>query len=229
MNINPQKGEEGNPDSPKLLLKPLEDVTRLVNCLLPEASPVVTQEGGGGIINLSVNNPNQGNFLVMILTKGEINYIRTASEGLLFAKASAPSVLGLLGTPFRFDTYKLVASEGSELFSLPRERAIDLIAEHKLAREALNYHAYIADVQSKGGNLLINKTTYDVVCTLLLEIADLPDNQRSKTSVAQYILERSNMGRSGLMRILADLRKGEYVDIQKGKLVSILRKLPKVY
>jgi hypothetical protein len=48
-------------------------------------------------------------------------------------------------------------------------------------------------------------------------------------SVANYILDRSNLARSGVMKILAALRVGEFVDIQRGKLIKVLKKFPSDY
>lgn len=208
--------------------KPEDDVTKIIQCLLPAARPVVMQEGGG-TINLHTLNKKEDGLAVILLLKGQINFIRNPSGGILFGAAYAPSVLGLQGSEFRKDIFKYVAVGDCEVYVLSRNEAIDLVNEYGLTREAFNYHAYIADMEVKYSNRLINKTTYEMVCTLLIELAGLPESVRLKTSVAQFILERSNMGRSGMMRILADLRKGEYIDIQNGKLIKITKVFPRVY
>lgn len=210
------------------LLKPEADVKRIIECLLPVASQIVMPESDG-VINLKALFKNEGSLPVLLLLKGQINFLRISAGGLLFGSAQAPSVLGLLGSSLRFDTFKYVSVAGSNVHVLTRDEAIDLIHKSGLIREVLDYHAYISDMETKNSNRLINKTTYEMVITLLSDLAELPDEVRLKTSVAQFILDRSKMGRSGMMRILADLRKGEYVDIQNGKLIKILRNFPKVY
>jgi len=47
--------------------------------------------------------------------------------------------------------------------------------------------------------------------------------------VVNFILERSNLARSGVMKILADLRTGDYIDIQNGKLITINKRFPDEY
>lgn len=207
--------------------KPEAEVRRIIDCLLPAATPVVTQ--GGGAIDMALLSKGEGDLVVVLLLKGQINFIRTVSEGILFGAAYAPAVLGLQGSEFRKNSFKYVAQGDCHISFLSRETAIDLISEQRLTREVLNYHAYIADMEVKYSTRLINKTAYEIVCTLLLELTELPEAVRRKTSVAKFILERSNMGRSGMMRILADLRKGDYIDIQNGKLVAILKTLPRYY
>lgn len=210
-----------------LLEKPLVEIQRLIDCLLPAAIPVDTRKGGA--INLARKSKNNTELFVILLISGEIQLLRTASNNLLFATARGQNVFGLLGSPFRFSTYKFVPSKDSEIYILPREQAIDLIVNNALIREVLTYHAFIADIQSKGGNLLINSTAYEIVCTLLLELADVQEAKRLKISVANYILERSNLARSGVMKILSDLRTGGYIDITYGKLICINKRFPTVY
>lgn len=57
----------------------------------------------------------------------------------------------------------------------------------------------------------------------------IADSERAKLSVADYILQRSNLARSGVMKVLADLRFGGYIDIQHGKLIKILNSFPRNY
>lgn len=208
--------------------KPEQEVLRIIECLIPLGVPVIMQEGGG-VLNLNIYNKKQNDLPVILLLSGQINFIRKSSGGILFGSARAPSVLGLQGSSFRFNVFKYMAVGDCDIRIVPRNAAIDLINEQQLAREVLNYHAYIADMEVNYSNRLINRSSYEMVYALLYELAELPDPVRLKTGVAKFIIERSNIGRSGLMRILADLRKGKYVDIQNGKLIKILNVLPKVY
>ena len=87
----------------------------------------------------------------------------------------------------------------------------------------------MSDIQAKGGNLLINSTAYEIVSTLLMELADVPEEKRLKISVANYIIDRSNLARSGVMKILSELRIGGYIDINYGKLICVNKRFPTVY
>lgn len=212
---------------PGLIKKPLAEIQRLIDCLLPAAKQVDTRKGGA--INLVKQSKNNTEFFVILLISGEIELYRTASNNLLFATASGQNVLGLLGSSLRFSTYKFVPSKNSEIYILPREQAIELIIKHTLIRELLTIHSFISDVQEKGGNLLINSTAYEIVCTLLMELADVPEEKRLKISVANYIIDRSNLARSGVMKILSELRIGGYIDINYGKLICVNKHFPAVY
>ncbi|QLK63752.1 hypothetical protein GE278_23190 (plasmid) [Enterobacteriaceae bacterium Kacie_13] len=75
-------------------------------------------------------------------------------------------------------------------------------------------------------NRLLTETLSSKRPRLRLELNQYPFEKRIKISVANYILDRSNLARSGVMKILAALRVGEFVDIQRGKLISVLKKFP---
>jgi CRP-like cAMP-binding protein len=47
--------------------------------------------------------------------------------------------------------------------------------------------------------------------------------------IANFIIRRTNLSRSYVFRVLAELKEGEYITVKKGKLVSIDRKLPEDY
>jgi DNA-binding IscR family transcriptional regulator len=47
-------------------------------------------------------------------------------------------------------------------------------------------------------------------------------------NVADYIQERTQLARSTIMAILGELRRGDYVEIKRGKLMGI-KHLPKEY
>ncbi|MFS7198617.1 helix-turn-helix domain-containing protein [Rahnella inusitata] len=212
---------------PGLIEKPLAEIQRLIDSLLPAATQVDTRKGGA--INLVKQSKNNTEFFVILLISGEIELYRTASNNLLFATASGHNVFGLLGSSLRFNTYKFVPSKDSEIYILPREQAIDLIIKHTLIRELLTIHSFMSDIQAKGGNLLINSTAYEIVSTLLMELADVPEEKRLKISVANYIIDRSNLARSGVMKILSELRIGGYIDINYGKLICVNKRFPTVY
>jgi|SRR5471030_385624 len=207
--------------------KPVVEIERLIDCLLPEAKLVNTQKAGGG--NLELINKKETILSVILQLSGEISLLRRVKEDILVATASAPNVFGLLGSIYRFDTYKFRASEGSQIYILPQTRAIDLLTEKALVREVITYHSFIADIESQRGALLIAKPAYETICTLLLELAELPEEKRLKTSVANFILDRTGLARSGVMKILSDLRRGGYIEIKYGKLECIIKSFPLVY
>lgn len=223
--MNNELNNNDKNQEPVPLKKPVSAVANLIALFRTVATPVDTSKAVNDLIDL---NKTQMVLPVILLISGEIN-IHCVSDELLFATTDGPSIFGLQGSAFRFDIYRFSATQGSEIYVLTRDQAIDLVAEQGAIRDLLEYQTYFNDYQSERSNLLINKTAYEIVRALLIELYKVPKEKRLKISVANYILERSNLARSGVMKILADLRSGEYIVIQNGKLISLQRKLPNVY
>lgn len=54
-------------------------------------------------------------------------------------------------------------------------------------------------------------------------------NECESEGIANFIIRRTNLSRSYVFRVLAELKAGEYITVKKGKLLSIDRKLPLDY
>lgn len=215
---------------PIQLKKPVDDIERLITCLQPISLALALHKGESIKLITSIDEKQgEKECAVILLVKGEINLWSVVTDKRLVATAQAPAVFGLMGSSFRNDTYKLIPKSGCELYCLSRDIAIDRIAKQGLIREVLNYYSYMSDYQARTSNLLINRTTYEIVCALLQEINIIPYEKRIKISVINYILVRSKLARSGVAKILSDLRFGGYIEIQYGKLKGILKPFPCVY
>lgn len=212
---------------PDLLIpmsKPTEAINKLIAIFRTESVPL---EIGGkeDVLNL---NPDEGESQVILVLDGALNIYRTA-DNLRFVRAAAPNLFGMQGSPFRYNLYQFRSEKGSVLETLPFSRAMELVSENQLFREVLDFQTYLSDFQAYRTNLLISKSTYQIVCAFLFELEMMPPEQRLRTSVFNYIHEHTHLARSGVMKILSDLRQGEYINIENGKLIAILKKLPREY
>ncbi len=68
--------------------------------------------------------------------------------------------------------------------------------------------------------------SYPMVRTLLTELADYPEEYRRQINALSFIQRRTNLSRSRVMSILAELRKGGYITVHRGVLEKITRTLP---
>ncbi|MEL2239754.1 helix-turn-helix domain-containing protein [Leclercia adecarboxylata] len=51
-------------------------------------------------------------------------------------------------------------------------------------------------------------------------------NTKENEGIANFIIRRTNLSRSYVFRVLAELKEGQYITVKKGKLISIDRTLP---
>lgn len=54
-------------------------------------------------------------------------------------------------------------------------------------------------------------------------------NSDENEGIANFIIRRTNLSRSYVFRVLAELKEGQYITVKKGKLISVDRKLPEDY
>jgi hypothetical protein len=59
-------------------------------------------------------------------------------------------------------------------------------------------------------------SAYDIIRFQLVELMQEPDAIRKNTTAAAYIKSRTYLSRSGIMRILAELRTGKYITMARG-------------
>jgi len=71
-------------------------------------------------------------------------------------------------------------------------------------------------------------TAYEMIRQQLIKLMDEDESYRNAITAERYIREKTQLSRSGVMRILADLKTGGFIEIEDGRLVKI-NKLPARY
>ncbi|KAA0263455.1 helix-turn-helix domain-containing protein [Hafnia alvei] len=214
----------GNSNNRSVIEKPLESIHRLMTAFVSISKPYLLDSKN---IEARLKGKEAG-FEVYLLTKGRVDIWREVDNRLV-ETAFAPSILGLQGSVYRSQHYHLKFPAGAEVSTIPLQAAMEIIELQSLWRDVFYYQGYLNDRQLHHESLLINSSTYEIVCLFLKDLSHYSDSERAKLSVADYILQRSNLARSGVMKVLADLRFGGYIDIQHGKLIKILNNFPRNY
>lgn len=71
-------------------------------------------------------------------------------------------------------------------------------------------------------------TAYEMIRQQLIKLMEEDESYRSSVTAERYIREKTQLSRSGVMRILADLKTGGFIEIEEGRLIRI-NKLPARY
>lgn len=214
----------GNSNKRSIIEKPQESIHRLMTAFVSISKPYLLDSKN---IEARLKGKDAG-FDVYLLTKGRVDIWREVDNRLV-ETAFAPSILGLQGSVYRSQHYHLKFPAGAEVSTIPLQAAMEIIELQSLWRDVFYYQGYLNDRQLHHEYMLINSSTYEIVCLFLKDLSHYSDSERAKLSVADYILQRSNLARSGVMKVLADLRFGGYIDIQHGKLIKILNNFPRNY
>jgi DNA-binding IscR family transcriptional regulator len=68
---------------------------------------------------------------------------------------------------------------------------------------------------------LIGHNSYEQIRATLLSMIDWDEQLRFRIGVMNYIHQKTRISRSVVAEVLAALRKGGYIEMDKGKLISI--------
>ncbi|MDZ9680557.1 helix-turn-helix domain-containing protein, partial [Escherichia coli] len=103
-----------------------------------------------------------------------------------------------------------------------------LIEQNQLWRDAFYWLAWQNRILELRDVQLIGHNSYEQIRATLLSMIDWNEELRSRIGVMNYIHQRTRISRSVVAEVLAALRKGGYIEMNKGKLVAINR-LPSEY
>lgn len=163
----------------------------------------------------------------IVILEGIISLRR--NEHILVGIAQAPFIMGLSNGVMKNDAHYDLISEGvCSGYHLSSSHAVEIIEECQLWREAFYWLTWQNRVLQQRDRQLIGNNSYEQIRTTLLSMIEWDEGLRSRIGVMNYIHQRTQISRSVVAEVLAALRKGGYIEMNKGKLVGINR-LPSDY
>jgi len=158
---------------------------------------------------------------IYVLLEGAMA-IERQSQGMLYEMLSSPGIFGLsMGIQPGPVRYTLVAKTACKGYFLPASVALQLLEKHQLWREAFYLMTWKNRVLEARDLQLIGTSSYNQIRSTLLTMAEWDEALRARIGVMNYIQRRTQISRSVIAEVLAALRQGNYIEMQKGKLVSI--------
>lgn len=165
--------------------------------------------------------------LCYVVTEGFVA-IHRKSDDLLMTTLKPPMVIGLGSiVPFVDSVYLKTATQCT-LGALPQSQAMAIVDDKGLWKPLANHLIALLNKLFVINQQLIGPSAYEIVRTQLLYLMNEPDDYRESKFVAQYIREKSLLSRSGIMKILSQLRQGGYIEVENGILKKV-NKLPAKY
>lgn len=194
--------------------KPNAHIERLINCFTPHANTFETNTKQ--IFNYSDHDENT----IFILRKGSVSLYRK-HDNMILNSESAPFIFGMSQQTSSPEYLFLRTQEPCLISTLSLSEAHRLIGENKLWESLAKLLIYtIARVYAHCAKIS-QLSAYEIIRYQLFELMDESPEIRDTTTAANYIINRTFLSRSGTMRILAELRAGDYITIEKGILHSI--------
>lgn len=202
--------------------KPLSEFTRLEQCLVASGTSFKLPEQGtlGG-------DCYEEDHYTIVLQKGTVA-INRQQDDLLVEIVTAPFIFGLSAGVMDSNQYVLIAQSPCAGFFLPAGTAHNLIQQSHLWRDAFGWLSWCHRVLEIRDMQLVGNNSYSQIRSMLLDMAEWDETLRSRVGVMSYIQRRTRISRSVVAEVLAALRQGNYINMNRGKLVSINR-LPVEY
>ncbi|MGQ4693763.1 helix-turn-helix domain-containing protein [Enterobacter asburiae] len=206
----PKKSQRGSPYAQEL-----------ISHLLPESA--TRGAARGERLDLQIN----GQGICYLILEGTVAVYRK-SDDMMLSTARAPAVFGLANlTDIYFNDYLMTFSP-CLIGTLTTERLNDIIQEKALwgllsKQIIFAYSRLYNNVMPQGA-----PTAYEMIRQQLVKLMEEDRSYRLSVTAERYIREKTQLSRSGVMRILADLKTGGFIEMEEGRLITI-NKLPARY
>jgi len=162
---------------------------------------------------------NKNTQYVYLLRTGEVE-IRRISDNMVISCLKPPSAIGLTLRSEQ-DTYHYIkTSAPAELMAVRKEVIFDVFDTCELWREAFTLCVDVANKAFERDEACASRNVYSIVRQHLEMIWVMDEQQRNSTSVFEFILDRANISRSSLNKIIKDLSVGGYIKTYRGKLLD---------
>ena len=190
---------------------------QLVDAMLPVATVKTWRKG----CQLAIEENGQP--LCRMVLSGSVQLHRKADHRLI-TTVSSYTIQGLGGQ----NAIYLVTAETCEIATLTLEAFQQRIDELQLWEVFARYMVVVSNKIFYYAKILSAPTAYEMICNQLMELCREPLEVREKFTAERYIREKTHLSRSSIMKILADLRTGNYITIENGRLIEI-KHLPQKY
>ena len=207
-------------NSTVLHLKPYKHIEKIIDTLLPSAERKILSRGE--VVHYYHHDDRQ----CFLLLQGSVALHRRG-DGIVLNSESSPFILGV-SSQFSSEHLYVRALETSELEGVSLDTFNRVVTQHNLWEHFSHLLIYTASRVYEHCAQISQMSAYDIIRFQLVELMQEPEAIRLGITAAAYILSRTYLSRSGVMRILAELRTGKYITMERGVLIDI-HHLPRKY
>lgn len=198
-----------------MLLKPLDSIQRLADCLAPSGTPFTAQPGEE-LMNFADNN----DALFYYIESGQVHY-KFMDSDLHLGSLRGPGILGIVGYFYPQRVGRFFVEVKCSGFSIPAKEAVRLLNENNCWEDLVVFMSYLAKRLLEHEKQLASGSTYGIICFHLRHLESEDDEIKSTVSVLHYLSQHTSFSRSIISLIISELKKGGYITVSKGHLVSI--------
>ncbi|TDN64424.1 CRP-like cAMP-binding protein [Scandinavium goeteborgense] len=201
--------------------KPITHIQTLQNSML-------------NVFNMSKSKPGQrfplrvnDKKMCFSLVQGECEFKRS-TDSLLIGILKAPIIIGISDLVIDPENILIQAITPVEYMYLPLDDFLLHIETHNLWKPLTYNLMYLSARSHDYTQLNTALSSYELICNCLRTLIEEDFERRATLPAVQYIMERTQLSRSGIMKTLSELNSGGYIVIKRGLLIKI-NKLPSKY
>lgn len=163
----------------------------------------------------------------VLITRGRFQLQRD-SDDIVVNFLKGPCILGLANlTDMNIGAY-LKTLTPCEIGIIPNEELFKYIEAENLWRTLSLHLLLLSGKLNLLNKHLVAPRMYDIIRAQLLEYISEDEALRKEMTIENYIRSKTNLSRSGIMKILQSLKTGGHIESVRGKSLKI-NSLPKRY
>ncbi len=202
-------------------LKPVAEIDKIIEQIAPFAKSFKANKGE--ILRFYSGNKRT----CYLLHQGSVTLNRRG-DGMVLNSEQASFILGVSNQFAQSENLYVRVNENALISRLPLERFNLLIESFGLWESLCKLLVYTASRVYEHCTLISQMSSYEIIRFQLQELMNESERIRTSITAANYIKSRTYLSRSGIMRILADLREADCIELKRGTLVAI-KNLPLRY
>ncbi|MCS5448934.1 helix-turn-helix domain-containing protein [Enterobacter huaxiensis] len=203
-------------------VRPEQSIARLTAILEPIAEKVKL------VPRKRITWSRNGHQQMYLFLEGELSLLR-ASDGLLLVTVYEPHLFGIAEMIQPTQGHILRAETASTILRVDAEQAAKRFREEGVWEDVaalLSYHtAYLIYRDAQ----VVQQRTYSVIRNHLQEMILLPEEARLRTTILDYIQDRTLLSRSSILNVLSALKQGKYISFKRGGYLLAVEHLPESF
>ncbi|WP_052284939.1 helix-turn-helix domain-containing protein [Kluyvera genomosp. 1] len=195
-------------------MKPTPEINHLIGWFSPYGESIEISRGS--ILRYHYN----GVRYCYLLQEGELTLNRHG-DGMVLSTEHAPFILGVCNQFYHGDGLYIRAMTPSTVCRLPLERFNLLVEKYALWQDMCRLLVYTASSVYEQYSITSHMSSYEIIKYQLYQLDQEPSQVKRRFTAANYILDRTCLSRSGIMRILGQLRDAGYIRLERGILIEL--------
>lgn len=195
--------------------RPEDHIEKLVQMACKNRTPVTIAN------KRSICLIQNGEHHCLILLSGSVALYRI-TDGMVLNTECAPFIFGA-NTQLAYTLHLHIrAKETTRFLLIPQRIFYDEIKQHNLWYSLAYLQDYTAAKVYAHCLTASQLSAYEIIRCYLIELMGEPETLRLNITAANYIRDHSYLSRSGIMRILSQLKKSGYIHLSRGILTQII-------